>query len=79
MPYFSIRGRIILFPALVVVAAASCSGLTECGGDVLHVSSSPDDTTIAVGGEFTARLDLFGCGHNRLSDTIAFQSSGTAI
>ena len=68
-----------LLLVLGTFAVASCGELTECAGDVLHVSFSPQDTTIGLGGQYTARLDLTGCGQKRLSDTITFQSSDTAI
>lgn len=71
----------------LVVAAAAIVGVAACGGDAVTVCPadlrftwSPRDTTIAPGEQFTASLQLFGCGgRDRLLDTVTFKSSDVSV
>ena len=62
----------------VVLSACKLSDKV-CPAD-LRIAWSPQDTTIAVGQMFTAKLALFACaGTKRLTDTITWRAQDTTV
>ena len=67
-----------LFLTLIVFAARCPSGVV-CPAD-LRATFTPADTTIAVGQNFIARVDLKGCGGTQtLVDEITWTTQNSAV